>query len=179
MTLLVYAAECQADLCRAAGHLAAATVDQYLLPAGPTAVNHHSSMRQPNNGTVDIACLRGSQQQMCHTLLQRLMDGIGRWTPYHYTDPATYYASSVNKGHVPERSKVTLQYFTKVTQTLSIHITHRRSVVAWIMLSGVQKPDMLASRTVPSVFGSGQRYVLMYSSSLVSLNTTATTTTTT
>jgi len=50
-----------------------AAVDRYLLPAGP-----------------------GAQQQTRRRLLQRSVDGTDGRTPYRYTDPAAYYASSVN-----------------------------------------------------------------------------------
>jgi len=59
-------------------------------------------MRWPNDGTIDIACLWGNQQQTHSTLQKQLIDGtdneqMDRQTPYHFTDPATYYLSSVNK----------------------------------------------------------------------------------
>ena len=51
----------------------------------------HSCCRAPAvQQLIDISCRLGTQQQNCRMLLQRLIDGTDRQTPYRYTDPAAY-----------------------------------------------------------------------------------------
>jgi len=49
---------------------------------------------------INVSCLPGPQQQTYHMLLQWSVDGTDRWTLYRYTDPAAYYADSVNNKEI-------------------------------------------------------------------------------
>jgi len=55
----------------------------YLL--GPQQQTHCSSMRRPNDVTVNIACLQGTQQQTRRTMLQWSTDGTDRQMDGHCT----------------------------------------------------------------------------------------------
>ena len=79
MTLLTFTAVSCAAARRAAGRPAAAAVDLLIscMP-GPQHQTRRSGVRRPNDGTVDIACPRGAQQQTHRTLLLLLRDGTDR-----------------------------------------------------------------------------------------------------
>ena len=82
VTLVVFAVQCHTAVCNAAGRLVVATVNRYLMPNGPTEANP----LQPNDGTVNIACPHGAQQQTrCTLLWQRETGQTDRQKDRHRT----------------------------------------------------------------------------------------------
>ena len=94
VTLFAFAAECHADGC-----LAGQAVDRHLLPAGLTAANppqQHTAAKRWD-GWYCLAT-RGPAANPSHAAaaVDRWDGQTDRWTPYWYTDPATFCASSVD-----------------------------------------------------------------------------------
>jgi len=74
----------------------AAVVDRYLGgPPGPQQQTRRTLLLQPNDGAVDLACLRANPPHAAAGV-DRSDRQTDRRTPYRYIEPSAYYATSVN-----------------------------------------------------------------------------------